>query len=190
MHHRKAQGFTIIEIILVLAIASLILVVALNTIPRLIAQSHDEQRHDNLITFIDTLKSFQSGNSRGALPTLVTSPTTIDGKTVREDTTIATTDTTWAGFYKNYLPSSFTNPNGDYYDLVVANCNVNSIDAICDANGKLTELTNNSTPDVMRSIYVIIGAYCSGNTALSSSNPRKVSALLRLETADIACLNN
>lgn len=188
MHNHK--GFTIIEIVLVLAIASLIFVVALNTIPNLWNAEHDNQRRDDLIAFIDTLKSFQSSSNRGALPTLTTSPTTITGADIQADTSIKQTDATWAGFYKNYLPSPFLDPDGYDYNLIIANCNVNSLDAVCDANGKLADLDDVYGEKNQHNIYVIVGAYCSDQTALKSANSRKVAALLKLQTSDVACLNN
>lgn len=62
------KGFTIIEIVLVLAIAGLIFAAVFIALPSLWASQRDAARKENIMTFVTTLKNYQTNNSRGALP--------------------------------------------------------------------------------------------------------------------------
>lgn len=68
MKNNYKYGFTIIEVVLVLAIAGLIFAMTFIALPNLWASQRDAQRRNDMTTFMSTLKSYQSNNSRGALP--------------------------------------------------------------------------------------------------------------------------
>jgi prepilin-type N-terminal cleavage/methylation domain-containing protein len=63
----NAKGFTIIEVVLVLAIAGLIFLVVFLALPALQRSQRDTQRKSDLGKFMSQVTSFQS-NSQGALP--------------------------------------------------------------------------------------------------------------------------
>lgn len=64
----KAKGFTIIEVVLVLAIAGLIFLVVFLALPALQRGQRDQQRKQDLARFISQLVAYQS-NNQGLLPT-------------------------------------------------------------------------------------------------------------------------
>lgn len=64
----KEKGFTIIEVVLVLAIAGLIFLMVFIALPALQRSQRDTQRRDDVSTFVSQLTSY-STNNRGALPT-------------------------------------------------------------------------------------------------------------------------
>jgi prepilin-type N-terminal cleavage/methylation domain-containing protein len=63
----KEKGFTIIEVVLVLAIAGLIFLMVFVALPALQRGQRDTQRRDDVSRFISQLTSY-STNNRGALP--------------------------------------------------------------------------------------------------------------------------
>lgn len=64
----KSKGFTIIEVVLVLAIAGLIFLVVFLALPALQRGQRDQQRKQDLGKFMSQLVAYQS-NNQGALPT-------------------------------------------------------------------------------------------------------------------------
>lgn len=65
---RKQQGFTIIEVVLVLAIAGLIFLMVFIALPALQRGQRDTSRRSSLSTFTAQVTQFQS-NNKGAVPT-------------------------------------------------------------------------------------------------------------------------
>lgn len=66
--NRNSKGFTIIEVVLVLAIAGLIFLVVFLALPALQRGQRDTQRKQDLGRFMSQLTSYQS-NNQGQLPT-------------------------------------------------------------------------------------------------------------------------
>lgn len=67
----KEQGFTIIEVVLVLAIAALIFLMVFIALPALQRSQRDTQRKNDLSRAMTALSNYQ-GNNRNALPTATT----------------------------------------------------------------------------------------------------------------------
>lgn len=89
----KQKGFTIIEVVLVLAIAGLIFLMVFIALPALQRSQRDTQRKNDLSRAITAVNSYQS-NNRGVLPT------------------------DWSAFISNYLTvngDSFSDPDGTAY---------------------------------------------------------------------------
>lgn len=63
----KEKGFTIIEVVLVLAIAGLIFLMVFIALPALQRGQRDTQRRDDVSRFVSQLTSY-STNNRGSLP--------------------------------------------------------------------------------------------------------------------------
>lgn len=66
--HSKKQGFTIIEVVLVLAIAGLIFVMVFAALPALQRSQRDTTRKNDVSKVIAAISSYQS-NNRGQSPT-------------------------------------------------------------------------------------------------------------------------
>jgi prepilin-type N-terminal cleavage/methylation domain-containing protein len=64
----KTQGFTIIEVVLVLAIAGLIFLIVFLALPALQRSQRDTQRKNDLSRLMSQLTQYQS-NHQGAIPT-------------------------------------------------------------------------------------------------------------------------
>jgi prepilin-type N-terminal cleavage/methylation domain-containing protein len=63
----KEKGFTIIEVVLVLAIAGLIFLMVFIALPALQRSQRDTQRRDDVSRFVSQLTSYAT-NNRGAIP--------------------------------------------------------------------------------------------------------------------------
>ena len=81
----KERGFTIIEVVLVLAIAGLIFLMVFIALPALQRNQRDTQRKNDIGRVLTALQSYQS-NNRGSIPTswssqLITPYLRLDGDT-------------------------------------------------------------------------------------------------------------
>ncbi len=98
----KEKGFTIIEVVLVLAIAALIFLMVFIALPALQRSQRDTQRKNDISRVITAIQNYQS-NNRNKLPS-------------DRDFTSGTS----SGFIAQYLAvngESFTDPNGDNYNF-------------------------------------------------------------------------
>lgn len=152
---RKKTGFTIIEVALVLAIAGLIFLMVFVALPQLQRQQRDSRRRDDILSFLETVKKYQT-NNRGALPA----------------------DTAWQNdFYNNYLDDSFVDPDGSEYRLQITECDTerdkrctytepDAMDHILHIFTKATcngaEIVGSSNPRNIAVLYKLEGAgtYC------------------------------
>jgi prepilin-type N-terminal cleavage/methylation domain-containing protein len=92
---QKEKGFTIIEVVLVLAIAGLIFLMVFIALPALQRSQRDTQRKNDLSRLNTALSSYQS-NNRGALPT------------------------DWSSFVSRYITTgddTFVDPSGNDYNV-------------------------------------------------------------------------
>lgn len=89
---RNEQGFTIIEVVLVLAIAGLIFLMVFLALPALQRGQRDTQRRDDMSRFISQIQNFQANNAgdvptAAEIPTFVSSYMTVDGDAWADPTT-------------------------------------------------------------------------------------------------------
>lgn len=177
------KGFTIIEVILVLAIAGLIFLMAFIALPTLQRNARDAQRRDDMLMFADALKKFQT-NNRGVMPTTTGSYSTTVVATASLYTNTSIKANTWAGFYRDYLPKPFTDPGGGSYRIVAVQCAPNASGG---CTGTAQNLINDVGSNTNQSIFVILQASCQGETAIGSSNPRKAVIMYNLEGSGVYC---
>ena len=156
---KRKNGFTIIEVSLVLAIAGLIFLMVFVALPQLQRSQRDSRRRDDILSFLETVKKYQT-NNRGALPA--------DNNAWQND------------FAAKYLGDSFVDPDGTAYVLSVQKCVA--------ANG--SENCNYVEPEyVDHNLYIFTQATCDGEKAVTTSNPRNVAVVYKLEGAGIYCAN-
>lgn len=99
------NGFTIIEVALVLAIAGLIFLMVFVALPSLQRQQRDSRRRDDIITFLEAVKKYQT-NNRGTLPT------------------------NWSEFQSQYV-SDLTDPDGSAYTITATGCTTTGASSVC-----------------------------------------------------------
>jgi prepilin-type N-terminal cleavage/methylation domain-containing protein len=206
------KGFTIIEVVLVLAIAGLIFM----TLPALQRSQRDTQRSNDIARVQTALNNYQA-NNRGAIPT---SGNYVGGHEKPEMKVSTSADTkTWMYFYDNYLivnsagaQDVFADPDGSYYSLYIQDCkgsassmNVGDTCAvgqrfnvtfdeqsvgIASENTDLDKVNGKEVGEKGHAISIVKHATCQGEVATYSTGARKVAILYKKEGGGTFCLNN
>ena len=178
LQQQKAKkGFTIIEVVLVLAIAGLIFLMVFLALPNLQRSQRDTQRRDDLARLQTAITNYQS-NNRGKLP-----------GTGSDDVTKA-----YNTFIDNYLrvnSDTFDDPDGQPY-TVASVCTAFKEGA--SGNDPCADKTKESQYNTFESndhhIYVYQNATCDGEQIAKSSGTRKVAFLYKMEGGGWYCGNN
>ena len=180
------QGFTVLEVVLVLAIAGMIFLMVFIALPQMRRSQRDTERRDDMMMFVEAVKKFQQ-NNRGVLPGTLDK----NGATnVTEEAYQNNSDGefTWTGFYRKYLDPGtddnqgvFRDPLGNFYALNIAACGIS--DGTC---------IDNYPPDTSMdyTVHVFTGATCKDENAIASSNPRDFAALYRSESSGVICYDS
>lgn len=157
----KNKGFTIIEVVLVLAIAGLIFLVVFLALPALQRGQRDQQRKQDLGKFMSQITAYSS-NNQGALPAsgLSAGPAT----------------TAWGTFITNYLTvggTSFADPSdGTTYTVAV-------------------QTTAGTPAPPMHTIWTYPGSTCANLTTNPPvTTSRTIAVAIFQEQGGFACQNN
>lgn len=168
------KGFTIIEVVLVLAIAGLIFLMVFLALPAMQASQRDTQRRNDLSLFASQLTQY-SANNRGKVP----GTTEADAKE-------------WEKFLASYLSklekdggefdwesedNQFVDPDGQPY--------------LVKWEGSLEKSSDTeSTVEFDHIIHVYTYAECEGESVVKSTGARKVAFQYKLEGSGIYCGHN
>ena len=183
LNQTSKSGFTIIEVVLVLAIAGLIFLMVFLALPALQRSQRDTQRRDALAEFATQITNYQS-NNRGRLPT------TVDK---------------WQNFLTNYMKQEpaangteqegdgeFVDPDGiNYYITSSSICTISGKECKASSGGNFLsdgELGTNYQ-DFSHIIYIVYGAKCNGESVeeTTSGSQRQVAFLYKLEGGGVYC---
>ncbi len=180
-------GFTIIEVVLVLAVAGLIFAMAFIAVPSLQRSQRDNDRRDDMLKFVSEVKRYQTSN-RGNLPgSGDTLPKQVVWSGDWETTKPAAN--TWAGFYNSYLGKMFIDPDGTHYRLSIVDCNAKRVDANCEG-GALTAINALKASTFSNNNYtmlVVARGKCVGDNIVGSSSPRNLAVMYHLEGSGVYC---
>ena len=170
---RKVLGFTIIEVVLVLAIAGLIFLMVFLALPTLQRNQRDTQRRDALGRVASQTQQFMS-NNQGRVP--FTGPA-------------ANENGAWNNFRLNYLDLAndpFLDPNGLPYLLIYQGNASATVGSEAITFGSVTVGADTGMP-----IRVYGAARCDGENAVAAPNgARLVAFRMKLEGAGTACRDN
>ena len=188
------QGFTIIEVVLVLAIAGLIFLMVFVALPALQRSQRDTQRRNDLSRVDTSLVQYQTNNQNTNL-----------GSNLPEDGAFAANVHFYADntedpscsdpackFIRNYMNSGtsdavsenvFQDPDGTYYGMKIQGFS-NASDSF--------EYSGNEMDHI---IYIIRGAKCNGETAIPAdatniTSSRHFAVVYRLEGAGTYCIDD
>ena len=180
---KAKKGFTIIEVVLVLAIAGLIFLMVFVALPALQRSQRDTQRRDDMARFLSQLQQYQA-NNRGKVPA---STTAAWNGTLNETTNLY--DGGFIGAYLNAGGDVFTDPDGSNY-FVAGICNTSS-NTECSTSGSVSAKVPNAAlvwNDNKHEIYIYTNAKCDGENAVYVKNaPNQVAVRYKLEGAGIYC---
>ena len=165
---KTKKGFTIIEVVLVLAIAGLIFLMVFVALPSLQRSQRDTQRRNDLSRFTTALTSYQTNNS-GKLPAAgITAKYTADAASL-------CSKNTFCSAYFGTTEEESTDPDGTEYKV-----------AIIDKSANYVKPT---TFDHV--IYTVYNAKCGSDGAISSvTGARKYAIVYKLEGSGYYCQDN
>jgi len=179
------RGFTIIEVVLVLAIAGLIFLMVFIALPALQSSQRNTQREEDLSRFLTAVTDYQSNNS-GRLPFNFGGAGAGDLDPNFVPRYIDDTCTAVAGGGWTCVADQFRDPDGSEYNFELATKdNVNHTVDIPEQN------------DVNHIIYYVLNAMCGANertyvdgSAGSDENARQVAVYMILEGGAVTCNSN
>lgn len=205
---KQKKGFTIIEVVLVLAIAGLIFLMVFVVVPQAMAGQRDGERRQAMSRVQSALVQYQTNNKskRNNLPPAgsFNAQATVDaGSEYPEQCDSA------CKFVKNYMNSgadentnTFYDPDGVPYNIVITDnmyekkgtisgsMTVGAATAqlsVSTGEGEKTEYTVDGTdPFKAHTIFIVPGGECSGEN-VKMSELRHFAVLYRLENASVYC---
>lgn len=194
---KRQSGFTIVEVALVLAIAGLIFLMAFLALPSLWASQRDADRKARVMELVSDIKTYQTNNSRGALPVLSGSGpeefTWADTRPTFADST------TWKAFIHDYVSADFADASGNDYEFYVVKClaadgrDLATGEACAYRSSDFGEINNpenvNIGGGVDYKMYIAVGATCDGDHAVKTNSSRGVAVVQILERAGRHCYN-
>ncbi len=159
---KNQSGFTIIEVLIVLAIAGLILLVVFLAVPGLQRNAHNTTAKNDVAAVLGAVNEYTNNNS-GALPKAVAAGGMGSGGTVTVGDTTANCAT--AG----------------------ANCATAKVGYFDAANISVVAATPAAAP-ATGNLVIVLGATCSGNLpVVSATSARSVAAYYTLEGGAVQC---
>ena len=174
INHQSKEGFTIIEVVLVLAIAGLIFLMVFVALPALQRSTRDTQRRDDMARLITAVQNYQSAN-KNKIPT-----------------DFSKTGNFYQGYLLNAQGGGSTGAT-DTFDDPSTGENYNFLKGTC-AKG------NNNCPNksaVANSDYIKLGnityytnATCDGENPKYVEGSNKIAFTIKLEGAGTYCTNN
>lgn len=158
---KAKKGFTIIEVVLVLAIAGLIFLMVFVALPALQRSQRDTQRRDDFARLATAITQYQTNNNGKVPMAMATKPSSDDFKT-------------------KYLggADAFKDPDGEAYTIM--------FDTL--TGGDSANTPNPTSID--HKVYVYNKAKCSGETMVASSNTNDYAILYKLEGSGTFCQDN
>lgn len=211
---KSKKGFTIIEVVLVLAIAGLIFLMVFIALPALQRNQRDTQRKSDIDRLQSSLISYVSNNnklptmddalssSKGGLPTLDCS-TEADAANLQAAGECANYSKTSAGtfsrFIKDYFLSegdTFQDPSGDAYRIVYGGAWDNKTAEGTAYGSGITVKTDGGVFEKFNDVIVLVtNASCSDVdgepfTHYGSDGRRNFAVAMRLEAGGTYCVDN
>ena len=173
------KGFTIIEVVLVLAIAGLIFLMVFVALPALQRSQRDTQRRDDMARFLSQLNQYQANNN-GKVPAALANYNDpfikqyllAGGDTFQDPSTGAT-----------YLVAKVTPCTSSSCSSTTSNTAYSNVK---DASGT----TKSGKLDEMGVISLYTNATCEGESEKYVQGDRKIAITLKLEGAGIYCGHN
>ena len=166
------KGFTIIEVVLVLAIAGLIFLMVFVALPALQRSQRDTQRRDDMARFLSQLNQYQANNGGKVPAATKTDYDKFIADYLRVQTTTATTS----------AQDQFADPSGQNYNVASVTVCTNSANGCKQASTSDDYKTGN--------IRVYTNATCNGENPKYLQGERKIAITYKLEGAGTYCGNN
>lgn len=171
------SGFTIIEVVLVLAIAGLIFMMVFIALPQLQRAQRDTQRREDVAKLRSAIEMYK-GNNNGRLPTGTCTVADDDDPQLDGLRTSQKSNQACRLIF-DYMHgvddtrNTFVDPLGNTYDIKIQKL---------DSDGAFTPPSTLDT-----TMYIYTSAYCDGETAKKSNNLRDYAIVYRMEGSGVYC---
>ncbi len=185
--NNSLSGFTIIEVVLVLAIAGLIFMMVFIALPQLQRAQRDTQRRDDMGRLTGAITNYQSANN-GRLPS-GTCTVADDADPLVESIPHGSAASAACRLIREYILGSaggttantFVDPSGKTYDLQILEL----------PSGAVPDpVAGSATGEVDGVIKMYTHARCVGETIERTSNPRDYAVTYKLEGGGTYCSSN
>lgn len=201
---KTKKGFTIIEVVLVLAIAGLIFLMVFIALPALQRSQRDTQRREDVSRVVTALTQYQANNG-GEIPSQGTKyATTFSGCSASATNGVnASLETLKEGsgscrFIAGYLNPSdatkneFVDPSGTPYTMAISGkVTTNISEQIAKFRDQGGTNLNQTNYPVASTIFVFTSAKCDGDSPeYVANNTRNFAVLLKLEGSGRVCIDN
>lgn len=167
MKRQNKDGFTIIEVVLVLAIAGLIFMMVFVALPALQRSQRDTQRREDMGRFVSQLTQYQT-NNQGKVPI------NIDG---------------YNNFIDKYLKAeggAFADPAGGDY-VIPQNGGL----VTCSSTSCVNKSAGQNADKNTNHIYIYTNATCDGENPTFTPGDRRIAVTIRFEgSAGSYCAHN
>ncbi len=178
------KGFTIIEVVLVLAIAGLIFLMVFVALPALQRSQRDTARRNDMSRVDTSLIQYQTNNQNTGNGDLPGSGSWTGSSVFPSTSSGCNTACKFAQRYMNSGVDSTTNdfkdPDGQYY-------NINIQSASGWSNNEVKDIAPAKNMD--HTVYIVTSAKCKGEQA-QKDLPNHFAVLYRLEGAGIYCIDD
>ncbi len=178
----KTEGFTIIEVLIVLAIAGLIILIVFLAVPALQRNARNTQRKNDAAGMASAAATVVN-NTNGNQPKQVTAGDGITASdtsmSMRPSTTITTSETTKLGFYKAGTTTTWGTSTGNVFISDQTAATVAPTITVVAPTTTATATSINKD-----SATIVVGFECNNsNSALGTKNTRAISILYVNEAA-------
>lgn len=165
MNIRKQQGFTIIEVVLVLAIAGLIFLMVFIALPTLQTNQRDTQRRDDVARFKAQINQFQA-NNKGKVPAQTTGAACVAATGANPKNAV--------DFVNGYLTTWEDPTDGTSY---LAKCKTTAAGVV-------------AAGDWFYANAATTGSECSGEAIVPGAGTRQYAMIMKLEGSGTICVDN
>jgi len=171
----KSEGFTIIEVMIVLAIAALILLIVLLAVPALQRSSRNTQRKNDAAAIGSTIANFISNNG-GSLPNQVAGDgTNTNNLVISASSGTTNTETAKLGYYTVDTSATGGSSSGKVY--------INNVGSTLATPTVAAPGSESSTAATTQSVIIEVGENCdSTGTKAGSLSPRTAAIFYVTET--------
>ena len=194
---KAKKGFTIIEVVLVLAIAGLIFLMVFIALPALQRAQRNTQRSDDLSRILTAINAFQSNNSgrlpftTAATPTAVAAPNGMVATFINRYIDDRCSNNIGLGTADPTCGDQFTDPDGNVYMFRA----IPTPGAVANADGSFPlafPVFGTGATQAQHTIYVAVHANCGAmeSTVRNGTGPRQVAVYMVLEGNAVTCNDN
>lgn len=177
---KRAQGFTIIEVMIVLAIAGLIMAIVFFAVPQLRRNAADNQRQ-SVANRVKAEMETYSANNQGVAPIKYVNGTTALSGSFQVCPTNGTGNSSCGDFVNRYLSQVNINDPTSNAAMPVNIANGGAIAGVAAVPSSV----------VKGNLYIVAGAKCSGDTPVAAAGNQQYAVLVGLDRTNTRyCVDN